>query len=385
MIKANDFLNLCKENGYTFFSGTPCSYLKPLINATIDDGDIDYHPSTNEGDAVAMVCGASLCGQRGVVMFQNSGLGNAVNALTSLSDPFQFPFIMIVTHRGQPGGPADEPQHELMGQITEEMLTTLRIKWEHLPDNPEELKEAMGRAVDYNSKNSKPFAFVLRKGTIEPQSLKAGIDETPAGTKTFSWSESTDKPYSQRHSRTEALEVIYNAKQKNDILIATTGKTGRELYTISDDPNHLYMVGSMGSASSFALGGAICSQNHRWIVIDGDAAALMRMGNFASVGHALPKNYIHIILDNEVNDSTGGQSSLSRSVSFAAIAQACKYHKVYASDSIDDLAQALKKFNDDGPILIHFKTKKGSPKDLGRPKVKPFEVKERLIDFIRNS
>lgn len=385
MIQASNFLNLCKEEGYTFFSGTPCSYLKPLINATIDDKNIDYHPSTNEGDAVAMVCGASLCGQKGVVMFQNSGLGNAVNALTSLSDPFRFPFIMIVTHRGQPGGPADEPQHELMGQITEEMLTTMRIQWEHMPDNAEDLSAAMKRAVKYNSEQNKPFAFILRKGTIEPQALKTGIDEEPTGERTFTWTEATHKPYSERHSRNDALQAIYKAKQERDVIIATTGKTGRELYTLSDDPNHLYMVGSMGSASSFTLGGAICSPNHRWIVLDGDAAALMRMGNFASVGCALPQNYIHIVLDNEVNDSTGGQGSLSKSVSFSAVAQACGYQKVYTSDSLKDLELAFKEFKNDGPILIHFKIKKGSPKDLGRPKVKPFEVKERLMQFIRET
>ncbi|MBT4088393.1 MAG: phosphonopyruvate decarboxylase, partial [Deltaproteobacteria bacterium] len=126
MIKSDDFLDLCKHHQFDLFSGTPCSYLKPLINAVIDDPEIQYLSATNEGDAVAMVCGAYLNQRKGVVMFQNSGFGNAVNPLTSLSFPFRFPFIMIVTHRGQPGGPADEPQHELMGKVTEDLLDTLK-------------------------------------------------------------------------------------------------------------------------------------------------------------------------------------------------------------------------------------------------------------------
>ena len=107
MISSDLFLDACRQNGFQLFSGTPCSYLKPLINAVIDDNSLEYRDVTNEGDAVALVSGASMTGTRGVVMFQNSGLGNAVNALTSLAFPFRFSFLMIVTHRGQPGGPAD--------------------------------------------------------------------------------------------------------------------------------------------------------------------------------------------------------------------------------------------------------------------------------------
>lgn len=384
MIKADDFLSLCKVNRFNFFSGTPCSYLKPLINAVIDDSDIDYLPAANEGDAVAAVCGAYLIKRNGVVMFQNSGFGNAVNPLTSLSFPFRFPFIMIVTHRGQPGGPPDEPQHELMGQITEEMLTTLRIKWEHFPDNVTDLKAAFARAQKHMETAQQPFAFVLRKGTIEAQELKFKKSETPIGERKLDFSENLQKKYSDRPTRTDALKLILKHQNSNDIIVATTGKTGRELYTIQDTPDQLYMVGSMGCASSFSLGAALCSPDYRWVTIDGDAAALMHMGNFASVGSALPENYLHIILDNEVNDSTGGQDSISSNVSMAAVAKACGYLRVYSSDDLAELESILaREKTQKGPVVIHFRTKKGSPKDLGRPKIKPFEVKERLMKYLK--
>lgn len=383
MIKANDFLQMCKRQGVDLFSGTPCSYLKPLINAVIDSPDIQYLPATNEGDAVAMICGASLVQRKGIVMFQNSGLGNAVNPLTSLAFPFRFPFIMIVTHRGQPGGPSDEPQHELMGKVTEEMLDTLRISWERFPDDLEKLDAAFQRALDHMAETELPYAFVMRKGTIEPQDLQAANPELPVGDREFKLIDTIGCRYNERLTRTDALKTILEYKQSDDILVATTGKTGRELYTIADTPDQLYMVGSMGCASSFALGGAICCPSKRWVVIDGDAAALMRMGNMASVGHFSPKNFLHIILDNEINDSTGGQTTVSPNVSFAAVARACGYQQVFSADTAEALGAVLDSLDsENGPTLIHFRIRKGSPEGLGRPKVKPFEVKQRLMKHL---
>ncbi len=383
MIKADDFLQLCKQHRVDLFSGTPCSYLKPLINAVIDSPDIQYLPATNEGDAVGMICGAYLTGRQGVVMFQNSGLGNAVNPLTSLSFPFRFPFIMIVTHRGQPGGPADEPQHELMGKVTEEMLDTLTIRWEHFPDDLDKLDGAFQRALDHMTETELPYAFVLRKGTIEPQDLKTRSPELPTGDRSFNYTETIGKPYNDRLTRTEALRSILKFKQPDDILVATTGKTGRELYTLADTPDQLYMVGSMGCASSFSLGAAICCPGKRWVVIDGDAAALMRLGNLASAGYFQPANFLHIILDNEINDSTGGQTTVSPNVSFSAVALACGYRQVFSADSEDDLDTILENLAvDSGPALIHFRIQKGSPDGLGRPKIKPFEVKTRLMNHL---
>ena len=115
MIKASAFLEQCLERSFDFITGTPCSYLKPLINSAIDLKKIRFVDAVNEGDAVAIAAGATMAGQRCVVMFQNSGLGNAVNPLTSLAHIFRVPLLLIVTHRGEPGGKKDQPQHEFMG------------------------------------------------------------------------------------------------------------------------------------------------------------------------------------------------------------------------------------------------------------------------------
>lgn len=127
MIKAESFAEAVKKRGFGLWTGVPCSYLKPFINFVIDDPEQQYVAAANEGDAVAIAAGAQLGGLRAIAMFQNSGLGNAVNPLTSLTYTFKIPILLIVTLRGEPGGAPDEPQHKLMGEITERMLDLMEI------------------------------------------------------------------------------------------------------------------------------------------------------------------------------------------------------------------------------------------------------------------
>ena len=171
MITGNEFLEQCHEFGFKFFTGTPCSYLKPLINSVIESDHVTFLEAANEGDAVAIACGASLTNNKAVVIFQNSGLGNAVNPLTSLSYTFQIPFLGITTLRGEPGGPSDEPQHELMGQITTELLDTMKIPWAFFPREKTEITAAIKLASETMADKKTPYFFVMRKGDVEAYPL----------------------------------------------------------------------------------------------------------------------------------------------------------------------------------------------------------------------
>ena len=133
MIQAETFVQAASDHGFNLWTGVPCSYLTPFINYVIDDQSSRYVVAANEGDAVAIAAGASLAGGRAIAMFQNSGLGNAVSPLTSLTHVFQIPVLLIVTLRGEPGGPADEPQHGLMGSITTRLLELMEIPWAYFP------------------------------------------------------------------------------------------------------------------------------------------------------------------------------------------------------------------------------------------------------------
>jgi len=160
------------------------------------------------------------------------------------------------------------------------------------------------------------------------------------------------------------------------VLIASTGFAGRELYAIEDRPNQLYMVGSMGCASSLGLGLAMARPDKKIIVVDGDGAALMRMGNFATAGAYAGNNFYHLLLDNQVHESTGGQATVSAAVDFPAIAMACGYRNVYPSGGLEQMQNFLES---DAPAFMHMRTQRGVPDGLPRPAIKPVEVARRLL------
>jgi phosphonopyruvate decarboxylase len=375
MISADQFIQAAKQRGFGLYSGVPCSYLTPFINYVIDSNDLRYVGAANEGDAVAIAAGAALAGQRAVAMFQNSGMGNAVNPLTSLTWTFKLPILVITTLRGEPGGPADEPQHELMGAITTQMLESMRIPWEYFPRESEQIAAALDRAVAHMDAQRTPYALVMQKDAVDKWPLRS----KPQPRATFSAAPAKwDAPAA---TRADMLTAIQQQARPDDVLIATTGFTGRELYALDDRASQLYMVGSMGCASSFGLGVALAQPQRRVIVIDGDGAALMRMGAFTTIGYERPPNLIHILLDNEAHESTGSQSTVAHSVDFCAIAAACGYPRTARTTSVDGLADALASAGNE-LRFVHVKIMPGTRKDLPRPKVTPAQVAERLRRFL---
>ena len=373
MIPATSFMHEAREQGFRLFSGVPCSYLKPFINYALDAPGLEYVGAANEGDAVAVAAGAYLAGWRAVVMFQNSGFGNAVNPLTSLNFPFRIPALLIVTWRGEPGGPADEPQHEQMGQVTPGMLDLLGIPWEPFPQAESEVGPALARAVKHMDETRLPYALLMRKDSVAPHALRPRPAPRPLPPQSLApaaWP--ADAP-----GRDDVLRCVQGAVRPGDAVIATTGYTGRALYALDDRPSQLYLVGSMGCASSVALGVALAQPRRRVVVLDGDGAALMRLGALATIGESLPPNLIHLLLDNERHESTGGQATASRSSDLAAVAAACGYPSVVRATSLDECAAALSA-SGEGLSFIHVKTGPGENGGLPRPSVTPRQVAERF-------
>lgn len=371
MIEAGSFVSAAAARGFSVYSGVPCSYLTPFINYTIGSGQLRYVAAANEGDAVAIAAGAELGGCGGVAMFQNSGLGNAVNPLTSLTWTFRIPILLIVTWRGEPGGHADEPQHELMGQITPHMLELMDIPWAFFPDSEAAIAPTLDAAVASMQASQRPHALVMRKGSVADSVLGGRLRE-PAALQPATVSR---RPASAR--RQDMLAAIRAADSGQDVLVATTGYMGRELYALGDRANQLYMVGSMGCAVSLALGIALAQPRRRVIAIDGDGAALMRLGALSTVGYQRPDNLVHIVIDNGQHESTGGQATVSPHVDFCAIAAACGYPRVATASEPAGLA-ALLAAPAAGPLFIHVPVLPGVPANLPRPVITPAEVAARL-------
>jgi phosphonopyruvate decarboxylase len=374
MLNTNWLGNELKELGYQFYTGVPCSYLKDLINYAINH--CEYVAATNEGEAVSIASGASLGKRKAVVLMQNSGLTNAVSPLTSLNYTFQLPVLGFVSLRGEKGVP-DEPQHELMGQITTKMLELMEIEWEFLATNEKVAKEQITRANERIEKGQ-TFFFIVKKATFEKEKLLSQPTKINTKLCIINKSKQDELP-----TRFNVLQVINQLKDRNSIHLATTGKTGRELNHIEDAPNNLYMVGSMGCVSSIGLGLALSQRDKDIIAIDGDGALLMRFGNLATNGYYAPSNLLHILLDNNTHDSTGGQSTVSQNIDFIQAASACGYPiALYAHNLLEfkEYITHWKEFK--GLTFLYIKISKGSLENLGRPKVSPIKVKERLQSFL---
>ena len=174
MIDADDFLGPAKARGFDFYAGVPCSFLTPIINRVISDPAIQYVGAASEGEAVAIAAGAWLAGRNSAVMFQNSGLGNAVNPLTSLNQPFLIPALVITTWRGGPGI-KDEPQHDLMGKITQALFDVMGIRHKPFPKDKAAVDGALDEATAAMAETGLPFAFVMEKGDVAVETLKRAI------------------------------------------------------------------------------------------------------------------------------------------------------------------------------------------------------------------
>ena len=364
---ARYFTHLLKQAGFSFFSGVPCSFLTKVINEAIADPELDYIPATNEGEAVSLAAGAWLAGKQSVVMCQNSGLGNMINPLTSLNTPFNIPVLLVITHRGKPGI-KDEPQHQLMGKITSDLLALLNIPSVILPAKNSAMAKVISYAMHCVQNEKKTIAILVEKGIFH---------ETSA----------SKIPPSILLSRASVLKKLIELAGQQDILIATTGKTGRELFTLNDRPNNLYCVGSMGYASALAQGIALYVPHRTVTIIDGDGAALMHLGNMTTIGYLHSSNLIHLILNNGTYDSTGGQKTLANGVDFSQVAMGIGYSHAQYCTSLNEIADAyhLVQNNVRGPVLLIINIASGSMGKLGRPTVTPEQIAVRLKDQIKES
>jgi len=380
MLNTGEIGSQLKNLGYSFYSGVPCSYLKNLINHAINEHQ--FIMAANEGDAAAICAGAFLGGRKPVLLCQNSGLANAVSPLGSLQHIFKIPLLGFVSLRGEIGI-KDEPQHELMGEITGGLLSLMKIKWDFLSPDPERAMEQIEAADSFMKKNES-FFFVVKKDSfseVEPAAetnTQSEIREKFLKEIRGSFNESLPG-----HSRFTALSSIIKHADESTVIIAATGKTGRELFEIKDHAGNFYMLGSMGCASSIALGIAITRPLSDVIAIDGDAALIMRMGALATNGYYGPKNMLHILLDNESHASTGGQFTVSPSVDFAQAALACNYKRTFRTFCVNELENIIKTWKNDKRLtFVHMKINKDERAGTGRPSIKPYEVKERLIKFL---
>ena len=265
-----------------------------------------------------------------------------------------------------------------MGEVMGSLLDTIAVGHTGFPKETEAVSVALDRAEQAMEADELPFALIMEKGSVHDDGLDQ-LDQPirPRGT-IEDLRQGEELP-----ARIDLLRRVQALVPAEAAVVATTGKTGRELFTLEDRPQQLYQVGSMGCASAMGLGIAL-NTTRPVLVLDGDGAALMKLGTMATVGTYAPGTLIHVLLDNGVHDSTGGQATVSPNVDFAAVAQACGYPRAYRCDNEAGFTQALETAisDDPRPVLIHAKIAPGSLAELGRPTISPRDVARRFCAFI---
>ena len=372
-IKPTDFFDQLTGHGVEFFTGVPDSLLKEFCLCVDDRMPSKRHIiAANEGNAVALAAGYHLASKSlPLVYMQNSGLGNAVNPLLSLCDPdvYSIPMLVMIGWRGEPGI-TDEPQHVKQGKIQLELLDTMDIPYEIVSNHDDQFKEKISRLVDTAKNNKRPVVLLVKKGTFEK------------------YDKNFQKMDDQRMLREEALEIILEHIDENTIVVSTTGKTSREIFEIREKRNESHQqdfltVGSMGHCSSIALGIALAKPNRQVVCIDGDGALLMHLGSLTSIASLKPENFRHILINNEVHESVGGQDTAAKNVNLSAIVKSIGSSKMFKAETHEELKETIIDFiTGSGPAFLEVKIRPGSRDDLGRPTIKPVDNKENFMAFL---
>ncbi len=377
MIDAHDFLERIQKEDVGLATGVPGSLLSPLTNHIVDFDNLGYINAVSEGEAIGIAAGSSLSGKIGIVLIQNSGLGNIVNPVTSLTNVYKIPFLLIVSHRGAPGKRPDAAQHAIMGKITNSLIDLIGIYRQDFPSNHSAINTAVSNAFDFMRNESLPAAFVLKRDVLRSYEYheKPNDGDYELGVLVSS-AESPTVSLSIRDS----IELL---SLDQDICVSTTGIISRELFQVCDRPLNFYMQGSMGTAAALGLGVALNKPNRKVAVFDGDGSILMRLGSLATVGYHKPANYVHVVLDNEMYASTGGQPSAAPAVCLSDVAIASGYRRAITVYGADSLSYYWNQFrHDEGPSLLHVKVKRIADKMPPRPTLSPPEIANRFAESI---
>ena len=375
MVRPAFFYDILKQNDIDFYAGVPDSLLKNLCAYITDHAEEKNNIiAANEGGAMGIAAGYHLAtGRIPVVYMQNSGEGNTINPLASLTDKevYNIPVLLIIGWRGMPGV-HDEPQHVKQGKVTLSLLDTMGIKYDVLSKEECVVAGQVMHAVDYIRNTNEVYALVIEKDTFEKYQLA-----------------NNDAHTDLTLSREEAIQTVAAAIGEKDVIVSTTGMISRELFEYRTQMNQgherdFLTVGSMGHASQIALGIALEKTDRRVWCFDGDGACIMHMGGMAIVASKNPGNYVHVVFNNGAHDSVGGQPTVGLSISLPDVARAVGYKKAYSVSSMESLQETLQQIQDEeGPLFLQICVKKGNRKDLGRPTTTPVENKKALMDFLK--
>lgn len=377
-INPQTFYDLLKKNNINFFTGVPDSLLKEFNNVILKNTSNTKHIITaNEGSAIALATGYHFSTREiPLVYLQNSGTGNIINPLMSLvsKDVYSVPMLIIIGWRGEPSI-KDEPQHLTQGSCMEDLIKSLKLTYDILPNDIENVENIIIKSLNTIQNNSSPHILLVKKNTFEK------------------YEEPIEIVNNYTLYRKDAIESLIKYFT-DDIIVCTTGKSSRELLETADKLNinqdNIFLnVGAMGHVSMIAQGIAL-NTTKNVLCIDGDGSVIMHMGNLTTIGTGRCSNIYHIVLNNGMHESVGIQPTRGFDIDFTTIAKGCGYNyckKVESIDKIKLVMDEIKFFKINGPYFIEvcITNTINYSHELSRPKDKPIERKNKFMNFIQNS
>lgn len=359
--------------GIKFFTGVPDSLLNDFCLYMVNNIPDGRHVmAANEGNAIAIAAGHYMAtGEIPVVYMQNSGIGNATNPLLSLTHDYVYgiPMILVIGWRGDPAI-TDHAQHKKQGELTPVLMADMDIPYEILDDENTVVKK-FEWAVDKAKEISSPVALIAKKAILTEKVKKQEYAE------------------SILMNREEAISAVVDIVGEDAIYLGTTGRATREVHEQliehSVGEGHEFQnVGSMGHVSSVGLGIALAKPNQKVVVFDGDAAAVMHLGALATNCRYKAGNMIHIVLNNGVNESVGGQPSAGYVVNLTEIAAACGYitlgHAVETKEELQTIIRDHK--NGDMPLFIDVHVRQGIRSDMPKLSIDHKAQKKALMEHL---
>lgn len=359
------------KHGVSCFVGVPDSYLNGFCNYALANFSERTIIAANEGNAVGIAAGHYFATKEiPLVYMQNSGMGNTINPLASLADKdvYAVPMLLLIGWRGQGNTEPNHPQHKLQGEITPKLLDAMHIPYSILTDDNDDFKAVIEKATAYCLENRQPYGLIAPKGVMAASEKANNVDDV------------------YPMSREEAIEVVLDNMPADTIYSATTGRATRELFFLREKRNESksrdYLnVGSMGHASSVALGVALARPERKVVCLDGDSACIMHMGAMTMVSKLNAPNFMHIVLNNGAHESVGGQPSAGHKLDFTSIAESCGYATVgKAVENKMEFIEAINKLKDCGKAsFIDCRIHKGLNSKL--PPI-VFDHREAIDEFI---
>ena len=357
-LDTNKFLDKLIEQNYSHLCVVPCSFAAYLINAVINNDNIEYIACASEAVACSIAAGLKMSGKKPIVIVQSSGLTNMGSCITSLLKPYGVTFPIITSWRTYKDGDS-EIQHQHLATQLPKLIEAYGYENTILDTND------IDKAVEQiNLCNTTETICILQKDTFSKVELE-DIHKLDLSSLTprSEFLIALNKQYKDTDTDTDT----------DTLFIGTTGNTSREMYSFMKDTNNFYMAGNMGGALSLGLGASLAGK--KVIVLGGDAEFVMHMGGLTTAGRYNNIDLTYILFDNEQNKSTGGQNTYQSHVDYINIAKASNLNVVNKEiKNVDLLLDTLTKLNNKSINFICVKC--GLDDETPRPPLDTVKVSE---------